>query len=209
MIIETFPVGPLQCNCTILGDEASHEAMVIDPGGDPGQIIARLEAHGLTLKQIVCTHTHIDHVSAIFELQQHTGATAAIHRADMFLFEHLDVQAQWLRLENPKKGSIDSYLNDGQAVSCSGVELGVIHTPGHTPGSTSFLLNGDRGVLFAGDTLFMNGIGRTDLWGGSQPEILSSIENRLMTLDDETIVIAGHGQATSIGHERRHNPFLR
>jgi glyoxylase-like metal-dependent hydrolase (beta-lactamase superfamily II) len=209
MIIESFPVGPLQCNCTILGDETSREALVIDPGGDPGRIISKLEEHGLSLKQIVCTHTHIDHVGAIFELQQRSGAPAAIHEADMFLFEHLDVQAQWLNLENPKKGSIDSYLNDGQAVACSGIEMGVIHTPGHTPGSTTFLLNGDRRILFAGDTLFMNGIGRTDLWGGSQSEILLSIENRLMTFDDDTLVIAGHGRSTTIGHERRHNPFLR
>jgi len=183
--------------------------MVIDPGGYPDRIVAMLIERGLTLKQIVCTHTHIDHVGATFDLQQRTGTPAAIHRADMFLFEHLDVQAQWLHLENPKKGSIDSFLNDGQAVACSGVEMGVIHTPGQTPGSTSFLLIGDRRILFAGDTLFLNGIGRTDLWGGSQTEILSSIENRLMTLDDETIVIAGHGQPTTIGHERRHNPYLR
>jgi len=209
MIIETFPVGPLQCNCTILGDETSREAMIIDPGGEADRIIAKLEEHGLRLKQIVCTHTHIDHVGAIFELQQRTGTPAAIHKADMFLFENLDVQAQWLHLENPKKGSIDSFLNDGQAVACSGIEVGVIHTPGHTPGSTTFLLTGERRILFAGDTLFMNGIGRTDLWGGSQTEILSSIENRLMTLDDDTMVIAGHGRSTTIGHERRHNPFLR
>jgi glyoxylase-like metal-dependent hydrolase (beta-lactamase superfamily II) len=209
MIIETFPVGLLQCNCTILGDETSHEAIVIDPGGDASRIMAKLDEHGLSLKQIICTHTHIDHVGAIFELQQRSGTPAAINRADMFLFEHLDVQAQFLNIESPKKGSIDSYLFDGQTVACSGFEVGVIHTPGHTPGSTTFVLNGDRRILFAGDTLFMNGIGRTDLWGGSQSEILSSIENRLMTFDDDTIVIAGHGRSTTIGHERRHNPFLR
>jgi len=209
MIIETFPVGPLQCNCTILGDETSRQAMVIDPGGDPGRILAMLEQHGLSLRQIVCTHTHIDHVGAIYELQQRTGTPAAIHKADMFLFEHLDIQAQLLNIEEPKPGSIDSHFNDGQAIACSGVEIGVIHTPGHTQGSTTFLLNGDRRILFAGDTLFMNGIGRTDLWGGSQSELLSSIENRLMTYDDDTLVIAGHGRSTTIGHERRHNPFLR
>jgi len=209
MIVETFPVGILQCNCTILGDETSREAMVIDPGGDPGRILAKLKEHGLSLKQIICTHTHIDHVGAIHPLQQRTGTPAAVHRADMILFEHLDIQAQLLNIEKPEPGSIDSYLDDGQAVACSGIELGVIHTPGHTPGSTTFLLNGERRILFAGDTLFMNGIGRTDLWGGSQSEILSSIENRLMTFDDDTLVVAGHGRSTTIGHERRHNPFLR
>jgi hydroxyacylglutathione hydrolase len=209
MIIETFPVGHLQCNCTILGDETSREAMVIDPGGDAARIMAKLKEHSLTLKQIICTHTHIDHVGAIFELQQLTGTSAAIHKADMILFENLDVQAQWLQIEPPKPGHIDKFLNDRQAVACSGVELGVIHTPGHTPGSTTFLLTGDRNILFAGDTLFMNGIGRTDLWGGSQTEILASIEDRLMTFDDDTLVIAGHGRHTTIGHERRNNPFLR
>ncbi|HET9129343.1 MAG TPA: MBL fold metallo-hydrolase, partial [Terriglobia bacterium] len=143
------------------------------------------------------------------ELQQRTGSPAAIHKSDLVLFEHLDLQAQFLNMEAPKKGSIDSYLNDGQGITCSGVEVGVIHTPGHTPGSTTFLLNTDPTILFAGDTLFMNGIGRTDLWGGSQTEILSSIENRLMTFDDDTMVVAGHGRSTTIGHERRHNPFLR
>lgn len=209
MIIETFPVGLLQCNCTILGDETNREAIVIDPGGDADRITAKLDEHALSLKQIVCTHTHIDHVGAIYELQRRTGAPAAIHEADMFLFEHLDVQAQFLNIEKPRKGSIDSYLNDGHAIACAGIEVGVIHTPGHTPGSTTFMLNGDRRILFAGDTLFMNGIGRTDLWGGSPSEILSSIERRLMTFDDDTLVIAGHGRSTTIGHERRHNPFLR
>jgi len=209
MIVEIFPVGLLQCNCTILGDETSREAIVIDPGGDPGLILAKLEEHGLSPKQIICTHAHIDHVGAIRPLQQLAGTPAAIHKADMFLYEHLDIQAQLLNIEKPEPGSIESYLNDGQAVSCSGIEVGVIHTPGHTPGSTTFLLNGERRILFAGDTLFMNGIGRTDLWGGSQSEILSSIENRLMTFDDETLVVAGHGRSTTIGHERRHNPFLR
>ena len=209
MIIETFPVGLLQCNCTVLGDESSREAIVIDPGDDPDRIVAILGKHGLTLKQIVCTHTHIDHVGAIFDLQRRLEAPAAIHKADLFLFEKLDVQAQWLGMKTPDKGSIDGFLNDGGAVRCAGVEIGVVHTPGHTPGSTTFVLPGDRNILFAGDTLFMQGIGRTDLWGGSYPEILSSIQNRLMTYDDDTLVIAGHGPSTTIGHERRHNPFLR
>jgi glyoxylase-like metal-dependent hydrolase (beta-lactamase superfamily II) len=209
MIFDTFPVGPLQCNCTILGDEVSREALVIDPGGDPGQILAKLEERHLTLKQIVCTHAHIDHVAAIFDLQQSTGASAALHEADMVLYEHLDLQAQWLQMAAPQHGNVESNLIDGQSIGCCGIGIGIIHTPGHTPGSTTFDLAGDRHILFAGDTLFMNGIGRTDLWGGSHSEILSSIRNRLMTYDDDTLVIAGHGKSTTIGHERRHNPFLR
>jgi hydroxyacylglutathione hydrolase len=209
VIVETFPVGMLQCNCTIVGDETTREAIVIDPGDDPDVIVERLNFHNLTLREIVCTHTHIDHVGAIFELQQKAGVRAAIHQADLFLFEKLDVQAQWLGMPAPQRGAIDHFLTDGSAISCAGVEMGVIHTPGHTPGSTCFLLPGDRNTLFAGDTLFLGGIGRTDLWGGSTPQILTSIKNRLLTLDDDTLVITGHGPSTTVGRERRSNPFLR
>ncbi len=209
MIVETFTVGLLQCNCTILGDERTREAIVVDPGDDADLILSRLNFHGLTLKQIICTHAHIDHVGAIFELQQNAIVRAGMHKADLFLFEKLDVQAEWLGVPAPRRGTIDYFLQDGSAVACAGVELGVIHTPGHTPGSTCFLLRGDRNTLFAGDTLFMNGIGRTDLWGGSTPEILSSIKNKLLTLDEDTLVIAGHGPSTTVGRERHGNPFLR
>ena len=209
MIIETFPVGLLQCNCTILGDEESREAVVIDPGDDALEILKRLEKHGLTAKQIVCTHTHIDHVGAICDLQDKLGTPAAIHKADLFLFEKLDVQAQWIGMPVPKRGAIGGFIQDGDAVACRGIEMGVLHTPGHTPGSSTFHLPGDRNILFTGDTLFMQSIGRTDLWGGSPQEIIESIQKKLMTFDDDTLVISGHGQSTTIGHERRYNPFLR
>jgi glyoxylase-like metal-dependent hydrolase (beta-lactamase superfamily II) len=209
MIIETFPVGWLECNCTILGDENTREAIVIDPGDDPDEILSRLAKHGLTAKQIVCTHTHIDHVGAIYELQERAETPASIHKADLFLFEKLDVQAQWIGMPMPKRGVIDRFVADGDAVACHGIEMGVIHTPGHTPGSTSFHLIGDRSILFTGDTLFAQSIGRTDLWGGSHPQIISSIQKKLMTFDDDTLVISGHGQSTTIGHERRYNPFLK
>jgi hydroxyacylglutathione hydrolase len=209
MIIETFPVGWLQCNCTILGDEQTREAIVIDPGDDPQEILARLEKHGLTPKQILCTHTHIDHVGAIYELQERAGTPASIHKADLFLFEKLDVQAQWIGIPMPKRGAIEHFVEEGGAVACHGVEVGVIHTPGHTPGSASFHLAGDRNILFTGDTLFAQSIGRTDLWGGSHPQIIASIQKKLMTFDDDTLVITGHGQSTTVGHERRYNPFLK
>jgi len=209
MIIETFPVGLLQCNCTILGDETAREAIVIDPGDDPDEILLRLQKHGLTLKQIVCTHTHIDHVGAIYELQERSGTPASIHKADLILFDNLDMQAQFIGMHAPKRGAIDHYLQDGEAVSCSGVEIGVLHTPGHTPGSSTFHLHGDRNILFTGDTLFQQSIGRTDLWGGSYPDIITSINKKLMSFDDDTLVIAGHGASTTIGHERRYNPFLK
>jgi hydroxyacylglutathione hydrolase len=209
MIIETFPVGWLQCNCTILGDEQTGEAIVIDPGDDPQEILSRLAGHGLTAKQIVCTHTHIDHVGAICELQESSQTPAAIHKADLFLYEKLDVQAQWIGMPAPRRGIIDQFVQDGDAIRCRGVEIGVIHTPGHTPGSITFHLARDRNILFAGDTLFAQSIGRTDLLGGSYPEIIASIQKKLMTFDDDTLVIAGHGQSTTVGHERRYNPFLK
>jgi hydroxyacylglutathione hydrolase len=209
MIIETFPVGLLQCNCTVLGDETTGEAIVIDPGDDAEKILQALEKRGLKPKQIICTHTHIDHVGAIDDLQTKSGVPAAIHKADLTLFEHLDIQAQFTGIPTPKAGAIDSFLQDGEAVACSGIELGVLHTPGHTPGSTTFHLRSDRNILFTGDTLFMRSIGRTDLWGGSYEEIIRSIQRKLMTFDDDTLVIAGHGPSTTIGAERRNNPFLR
>jgi glyoxylase-like metal-dependent hydrolase (beta-lactamase superfamily II) len=208
MIIETFPVGLLQCNCTILGDEETREAIVIDPGDDPLEILKRLEKHGFTAKQIVCTHTHIDHVGAICDLQEKSGTPASIHKADLFLFEKLDIQAQWIGLPAPRRGAIDRFIQDGDAVACHGIEVGVVHTPGHTPGSSTFHLPADRNILFTGDTLFLESIGRTDLWGGSHPEILSSIRRKLLDFDDDTLVSPGHGQSTTIGHERRYNPFL-
>ena len=209
MIIETFAVGWLQCNCTIIGDQQTREAIVVDPGDDPMEILKRLEKHGLTVRQIVCTHTHIDHVGAICELQEKSGAPASIHKADLFLFEKLDMQAQWIGMPMPKRGVIEHFVEDGGAVACSGLEVGVIHTPGHTPGSATFHLAADRNILFTGDTLFAQSIGRTDLWGGSLPQIITSIQKKLMAFDDDTLVIAGHGQSTTIGHERRYNPFLK
>jgi glyoxylase-like metal-dependent hydrolase (beta-lactamase superfamily II) len=208
VIIETFPVGWLGCNCTILGDEETREAIIIDPGDNPDEILARLAKLDLTAKQIVCTHTHIDHVGAICDLQERIQTPAAIHKADLFLLEKLDVQAQFIGMPAPKQGAIDRFLQDGDAVTCRGVEMGVIHTPGHTPGSTSFHLAGDRNILFTGDTLFAESIGRTDLWGGSSPQIITSIQRKLLTFDDDALVIPGHGQSTTIGHERRYNPFL-
>jgi glyoxylase-like metal-dependent hydrolase (beta-lactamase superfamily II) len=209
VIIETFPVGPFECNCTILGDEQSREAIVIDPGDDAPMILERLAKHGLTPKQIVCTHSHIDHVGAIGEMQGRFSMPASIHQADLFLYENLEIQAQLTGLPIPKRGIVDQFVKDGDTVTSRGVELGVIHTPGHTPGSICFQLGGNQPMLFAGDTLFARSIGRTDLWGGSYEEIMKSIHQRLMTLKDDTIVIAGHGESTTIGHERRYNPFLQ
>ena len=209
MILETFTVGLLQCNCTILADEESRQAIVVDPGDDADRILERLDSLDLELGQIVCTHAHIDHVGAIQPLQERTGATAALHEKDLFLFDSIDRQATWLSIPPPQKGRIDRFLNDGETVRCTGVELEVVHTPGHTPGSLTFHLDRDRTILFTGDTLFLHGIGRTDLPGGSFPEIMKSIESMLMAFDDDALVIPGHGPRTTIGQERTGNPFLR
>lgn len=209
MIVETFAVGLLQCNCTILADQDSRTAIVIDPGDDPDAIIARLEGHGLTLVQIVCTHAHIDHVGAIHELQQRTGAAAAIHEKDLFLLDNLEAQASWIGIPAPDRGEIERFLEDGDEVAAKAVKVGVVYTPGHTPGSVTFHLAGDRPILFTGDTLFLNSVGRTDLWGGSMPDLLESIRKRLLVFDEDTLVIPGHGPQTTIGREKSENPFLR
>lgn len=208
MILETFPVGPLACNCTILGDEESRHAVVIDPGDDAPEILRRLEALGLALRAMIATHAHIDHVGAVAELQKATGASASIHEDDLFLYDNLAAQARWLGLPPPQRGTIEKFLDHGDAISDGAIDLEVLHTPGHTPGSLSFRA-GSEALLFTGDTLFLNSVGRTDLPGGSMPDLLDSIRQRLLCFADDTRVIPGHGPATSIGRERRQNPFLR
>ena len=209
MIVETFAVGMLQCNCTILAGEDSDEAVVIDPGDDADHILERLAALGLRLGRIVCTHGHIDHVGAIHALQERTGAEAALHADDLFLLDNLAWQATWIGGPAPPRGRIDRWLKEGDVVESPAVAIETLHTPGHTPGSLTFRLDGDRPVLFTGDTLFMNGIGRTDLPGGCFPDILESITTRLMAFGDDARVIPGHGPETTIGRERSENPFLR
>jgi glyoxylase-like metal-dependent hydrolase (beta-lactamase superfamily II) len=208
--IVTFPVGLLGCNCSIVTDERTNKAVVIDPGGDFEQIRAELESRGTSVTAIVHTHTHIDHVGATAPLQRWSGAGAHIHEADRMLYQMLSVQAALLGVPAPETCEVSGTLVDGAALHAGDVEVGVIYTPGHTPGSVSFLSQGDEGcILFSGDTLFQRGIGRTDLWGGDFSEIMRSLHERLLKLDDATVVIPGHGPTTTIGDERRHNPFLR
>lgn len=210
MLLETFAVGPLGCNCSILVDPVSKGAIVIDPGGDFPEIKARLARLGAKVAAIVHTHTHIDHVGATAPLQRLTGATARIHEADRFLYELLPVQAALVGVPLPESCELAGDLVDGTTVSAGALELGVLHTPGHTPGSLSFLLETPEGhLLFAGDTLFRRGIGRTDLWGGDSEAILRSIRGKLYTQGGETRVITGHGPETTIGEERAKNPFAR
>ena len=237
LIHEVIPVGMLQCNCSILGDPVTREAIVVDPGDDVGRILEILQRHGLKLRAIVSTHTHIDHVGGLAELHRATGAPVMIHEADMELYKHLDIQAQWLGVPTPAMTRIEDFVKEGDAVRWGGFAARVLHTPGHTPGSISLVIEpgatgtslaegtrsenraherpaekqkaADPGILLAGDTLFQRSIGRTDLWGGSMPQILKSIREKLLVLPEETIVFPGHGDTTTIGEEREQNPFLR
>ena len=208
MILETFPVGPLQCNCTILGDEQTGEAIVIDPGEEIGRIQKRLSAHGLKLKQILITHGHIDHVGGALKLKRLTGAPIYLNEGDLEQLAIMQQQADWVGVEAPETAPPDENLADGMTVGLDAFPAKVLHTPGHTQGSVS-LLFAPLKLLVAGDTLFAGSIGRTDLPGGNYDQILDSIHARLLALPDETKVLPGHGPASTIGAERRTNPFLR
>lgn len=208
MIRETLPVGLLQCNCTILGDEQSREAIVVDPGDDIPGILVLLARHALTVKQIVITHAHIDHIAGAQQLKRITGAPILYNQQDLPLVAMMDIQAGWLNIPTPEVAPPDADLSDNQTVKIHGLTANVLHTPGHTPGSLSLYLP-DQSLVLAGDTLFAGSVGRTDLPGGDTRTLIRSIQNRLLTLPDETIVIPGHGPNTSIGRERETNPFLQ
>jgi hydroxyacylglutathione hydrolase len=207
MILETFAVGPLQCNCTILGDQETREAIVIDPGDEISRIHRRLSELDLTLKQILITHGHIDHVGGALKLKRLTGAPILLNQNDLELLAMMEQQAAWVGVATPTIAPPDESLNDGLVVGLAGYPAQVIHTPGHTQGSIC-LLFGPQNLLFAGDTLFAGSIGRTDLPGGDYPQILRSIHSKLLVLPEETRVIPGHGPSTTIGKERESNPFL-
>jgi hydroxyacylglutathione hydrolase len=243
LIHEIIPVGMLQCNCSILGDPQTREALVIDPGDEVDQILALLARHQLQVRAIASTHTHIDHVGGLARLHQVTGAPVLIHESDMELYRNLARQAQWLGVPVPALTTIESFLRDGDTLRWGHFQARVLHTPGHTPGSISLWIPDTRPAgraaapastpgagatnttaaahpadlrtpehkaprLIAGDTLFAGSIGRTDLWGGSFPDIIRSIREKLLVLPEETLVIPGHGGSTTIGEERQSNPFL-
>ena len=207
MIHEIFPVGPLHCNCSIIGDETTREAMVIDPGDDIQNVLTLVRKHNLQVKQIVITHAHIDHVGGAMELRAATGAPILLNQNDYDLLKMLDVQAAWIGVPSPGKVDIDHGLNTGDIVTAGSHSATVLHTPGHTEGSICLYFPAEQ-KLIAGDTLFAGSIGRTDLPGGSMQKILQSLHNTLLTLPDETVVVPGHGPLTTIGEERETNPFL-
>jgi len=208
MIHEILPVGPLQCNCSVIGDETSREAMVIDPGDDIADILAIIAKHKLTVKQIVITHAHVDHVGGAMKLRAATGAPILLNENDYALLKMMDIQAAWIGMRSPGKVEVDHSLGEQDSVKTGSLLANVMHTPGHTEGSICLYFPAEK-KLIAGDTLFAGSIGRTDLPGGSFEKIMRSLHDKLLPLPDDTAVVPGHGPLTTIGAEREANPFLK
>lgn len=207
MIHEVFPVGPLQCNCSVIGDETTREAIVIDPGAEIARVLDTVQRHGLKVTQILITHGHIDHVGGAMKLKQATGAPILINKNDAPQLQMLDMQATWIGVAPPGPVTIDASLEEGTAIRLGPLNATVLHTPGHTEGSTCIYFPAEK-KLIAGDTLFAGSIGRTDLPGGDFEKMMRSLQERVMALPEDVTVIPGHGPATSIGEEKETNPFL-
>jgi len=208
LIFETFPVGPLQCNCSIIGDPKTRKAIIVDPGGDSEKIIQIVLDLSLEIITIVHTHAHLDHFLASGKMKELTGANLMLHKDDLFLWNTLEDQCRMFGIPYKKTPPPDKYIKHEEEINFAGIQCKALHTPGHTPGSMCFLLENFK-LLIAGDTLFQGSIGRTDLWGGDFQKIEQSIKEKLYTLDEDTLVITGHGASTSIGSEIRTNSFVR
>ncbi len=208
VLVETFPVGPLGCNCAVIADPETKEAIVLDPGDDAERILEFLRQSGLRAVALVHTHAHFDHVGVTARMKKETGAPIFLHEDDRPLYARLPEQGRMFGFHFETPEAVDRSLSDGDRIPCGGGFLEVLHTPGHTPGSVCLRLSGDRPVLFSGDTLFRRSIGRTDLPGGSTPQILSSIERKLLILPGDLAVLPGHGESTTIAEEARLNPFV-
>ena len=207
LMVRGVVVGVFQENCWVIGSRRTREAIVIDPGDEPETILALARDMGLNVKQIICSHAHVDHIMGVRGVQERTGAGFLLHPDDLGIARSMPRSAaRWLGYEPPPPPEPDAPLADGDTVEVDGLQLKVIHTPGHTPGSVSYYT---EGLLFSGDTLFRGSIGRTDLPGGDYGQIMQSIIGKLLTLPDETIVLPGHMQETTIGAERAENPFIR
>ncbi|MGI9291810.1 MAG: MBL fold metallo-hydrolase [Gammaproteobacteria bacterium] len=205
IVHESFPVGPLQCNCTVVGDSISGRGYVVDPGGNADLIMQIVAKLGLRIEAIIHTHAHLDHFLAAGEIRAQTGAKICLQKDDMFLWDALESQCKMFGVPFSPVPDPDHWLEDEEPLECANGAC--IHTPGHTPGSMSFYFE-QGNLLLAGDTLFLGSVGRTDLPGGNTNQLVDSIQSRIYTLDESTVVIAGHGPATTIGHEMRHNSFV-
>jgi hydroxyacylglutathione hydrolase len=206
VIVKILPVGPLQTNCYIVGCEKTRLAAIIDPGDEAERILEVIQDSGLTVTHILLTHAHFDHIAAVNEVMKVTGAPLALHPDDLFLL-NAGGGSIFFGLQPPPIPDPTIRLAAGQEISIGELTLHVLHTPGHTPGHVTFHEPNER-VVFDGDVLFAQGIGRTDLPGGSYETLMRSINQQLMTLPDETVVYSGHGPATTIGRERASNPWL-
>ncbi len=206
MKIITIVVGPLQTNCYLIGDEAHGQCMIIDPGDDISEIITAVEERNWKPLKIIATHAHIDHVGRLKELQQHYNLPFYMGEEDLPILNMLGSQSQMFGLPNSGLPDISAYLHHKQNIPCGSLSFTVLHTPGHSPGSLSLYA---PGALFAGDVLFKESIGRTDIIGGNYRQLIQSIQNQLLTLPDETVVYPGHGPTTTIAHEKQFNPFLK
>ena len=214
LLLETFPVGQLECNCTVIGCPDTKEAIVVDPGGDAERVQQVLDHYDLSVRWIVHTHAHLDHIAGTRDVKEHASeagpATIALHRDDTFLYDAFEQQARMFRWQVRPVLPVEHWLEHGESLAFGKLACKVLHTPGHTPGSCCFHLEVDnRSLLLSGDTLFNRSIGRTDLPGGDAPTIMKSIREQLYTLDGDTVVIPGHGPVTKVGDEARANPFVR
>ena len=208
LIVKSFPVGPLGCNCSIIGDPISKKAIVVDPGGNAEVILEMVQSMGLQLIRVLHTHAHLDHFLASGKIKKITGVPLALHKEDAFLWNQLEMQCQMFGIPYEAAPSPDQWLEHEEEIYINEFRGKSLHTPGHTPGSMCFVFE-DQNLLIAGDTLFQGSIGRTDLWGGDFKAIERSIKELLYVLDEKTEVITGHGASTNIGFEIRNNAFIR
>jgi glyoxylase-like metal-dependent hydrolase (beta-lactamase superfamily II) len=206
MLLHSFVTGPLETNTYLVAERATREAIVIDPGGDPGEILAFIAKERLRCRQIVNTHGHFDHVSGNRALRAATGAALLIHDADAPMLGQAAAQARFFMLQAENSPGPDAYLTDREELRVGGTLLRVVHTPGHSPGSVTLI---GPGMAFCGDLVFFGSVGRTDLPGGSERMLLDSIRRHILTLPDDTVLYPGHGPETTVGLEKRQNPFFR
>jgi glyoxylase-like metal-dependent hydrolase (beta-lactamase superfamily II) len=210
LIRHTFTVGPLGCNCTVVACPETHEGLVIDPGGEAPRILDELARLGVTAVTLFHTHAHFDHIMGTKDVAMKTRAEVALHEQDRWLYDNVEMQAGLFGMRAEAPGLITRALAGHETLAFGRREGRVIHTPGHTPGSSCLFLEaaGERPILFSGDTLFARSVGRTDLWGGDFDELARSITGPLFTLPETTLVVPGHGGETTIGEEREENPFV-